>query len=176
MSKGTFIFVIILVGGLLFSYQTAKGYWLKTQLAEKIDSLLPQLGKTNQTEIHDQIVSAARTLGLELSPEQVKITYEPTTETNFAQRVVSPLATFENYRASAVVNSPVTVWGITLSSAPIELSRVNQEKAVSKRQPELDDALKATDEAQSGTAQSKPAAPAPAPRPVARTSPRPPSR
>lgn len=170
MNKGVGIFLLILVLGGLFAYQTAKAFWLKNELAEKIVTLLPQMSKTNQTEIRDQVIAEAKTRSIELSPDDVLVSYEPTEDQKYAQKFVSKLATFENYKATIVVKTATRVWGIALSSEPIERWQITQEKAISRRQPELDEAMKMADDAQSGAHPAAAPAPPPAPQPAAPTS------
>ena len=132
----------------VFGYQAAKGFWIKNQLAGKVEGFLPQINKMNQGNIRDQVVAEAQKLGIILLPDSVQISYEPTEEKTYPQRVVQKLATFENYRARIVVRSPIRVWGITLSDEPIDSSRINQDRAISRRQTELNEALKTADEPQ----------------------------
>lgn len=142
VSRGVTVFLLLLVTGALFGYQTFRGFWTRNELAGKVENLLPQISKDNHTAIRDQVVAAAKMLGIELLPDDVQVSYEPTKQLKFAQTFVQKLATFENYDATIVVQSPVRVWGITLSREPINVSKITQERAISRRQTELEETMK----------------------------------
>ncbi len=163
MNKGLAVFFIVLVLGLWFAVSVGGAFARKNDLAERVAKKLVDITKDNHDEIKNWVVAEAQSLNIPLTAADVRVGFEPTAQTTVAQNFVSKLADFENYRAEIIVYAPARAWGITVSSEPINRWQTVQVRATSKRNAELEKALRDTDEAVSGAQQPADQQPAPPP-------------
>ena len=58
----------------------------------------------NHDEIKRQVVAEGSKLHLQVAPSEVNVQYAPTSDLGFAQRMVSSIGTFQNHRATIIVD------------------------------------------------------------------------
>jgi hypothetical protein len=70
----------------------------------KLHDVALQVGEKNHDDIKRQVVAEASKLHLQVAPSEVNVQYAPTSDMNYAQRMVSRVGTFQNHRATIVVD------------------------------------------------------------------------
>ena len=70
----------------------------------KLHDVALQVGDKNHDEIKRQVVAEGSKLHLQVAPSEVNVQYAPTSDMNYAQRMVSRVGTFQNHRATIVVD------------------------------------------------------------------------
>ena len=63
-----------------------------------------QVADKNHDEIKRQVVAEGSKLHLQVAPSEVNVQYAPTSDLGFAQRMVSGIGTFQNHRATIIVD------------------------------------------------------------------------
>src|SRR4029077_17703874 len=63
-----------------------------------------QVADNNHDEMKRQVVAEASKLRLQVAPSEVNVQYAPTSDLGFAQRMVSGIGTFQNHRATIIVD------------------------------------------------------------------------
>ncbi len=88
------IAVVQLVGG------TLRGY----DFQEKLHDVALQVEEKNHDEIKRQVVAEGSKRHFQVTPSDVNVEYGPTSDLTYAQRMVSRVGTFQNQRATIVVD------------------------------------------------------------------------
>lgn len=70
----------------------------------KLHDVALQVGEQNHDEIRRKVVAEGSKLHLQVAPSEVNVQYAPTSDLGFAQRMVSRIGTFQNHRATIVVD------------------------------------------------------------------------
>jgi hypothetical protein len=70
----------------------------------KLHDVALQVEDKNHDEIKRQVVAEGSKLHLQVAPSEVNVQYAPTSDMNYAQRMVSRVGTFQNHRATIVVD------------------------------------------------------------------------
>jgi len=81
---------------------------------EKLHDVALQVGGNNHDEIKRKVVAEGSKLNLQVAPSEVNVDYAPTSDMDFAQRMVSRIGTFQNYRATIVVDYTQSILFIPL--------------------------------------------------------------
>ena len=84
--------------------QTIGGAFRRAEFAEKLHDVAFQVEDKNHDDIKRQVVAEGSKLHLQVTPSEVNVQYVPTTDLGFAQRMVSSIGTFQNHRATIVVD------------------------------------------------------------------------
>ncbi len=71
---------------------------------EKLHDVALQVGENNHDEIKRQVVAEGSKLRFQVEPSGVTVHYAPTSDMNYAQRMVSRIGTFQNHRATITVD------------------------------------------------------------------------
>ncbi len=70
----------------------------------KLHDVALQVGEQNHDEIRRKVVAEGSKRHLQVAPSEVNVQYAPTSDLGFAQRTVSRIGTFQNHRATIVVD------------------------------------------------------------------------
>jgi hypothetical protein len=70
----------------------------------KLHDVALQVADKNHDEIRRQVVAEGSKLHLQVAPSAVTVQYAPTSDLGFAQRMVSRVGTFQNHRATIIVD------------------------------------------------------------------------
>ncbi len=84
--------------------QLIGGALRRVDFEEKLHDVASQVGEKNHDDIKQRVVAAGSKLHLLVSPSEVNVQYEPTSDLGFAQRMVSRIGSFQNHRATIVVD------------------------------------------------------------------------
>ncbi len=71
---------------------------------EKLHDVALRVAEKNHDEIKRQVVAEGSKLHLQVAPAEVNVQYAPTSDMTYAQRMVSRIGTFQNHRATIVVD------------------------------------------------------------------------
>ena len=74
------------------------------EFEEKLHDVAQQVDDANQQEIKRQVVAEGAKLHAEVALSDVAVSYAPTSDLGFAQRMVSGITSFQNYRATIKVD------------------------------------------------------------------------
>ena len=94
------IFGLVVVG----LAQMVGGALRRVDFEGKLHDVALQVREQNHDEIKRRVVAMGGKLHLQVAPSAVDVQYAPTSDLDFAQRMVSRVGTFENYRATIVVD------------------------------------------------------------------------
>ena len=101
----------LLILGLMIAgvVQMIGGALHREEFQGKLHDIALQVGDTNHDDIKKQVVAESAKLHLQIASSEVSVHYEPTSDMNYAQRMVSRVGTFQNHRAIIVVdyNQPI---------------------------------------------------------------------
>ena len=120
--------------------QWSKIIQTKDELDKRIAEQLNVVDDANQTEIRMKLVDEAGKLGVELSPNNIYITYKDTDVRSVAQNLTAGIITFINKRATIRVSYTARLIGIPLHEE-IEESAVRQIQAQSRQSSDLNQIL-----------------------------------
>jgi hypothetical protein len=70
----------------------------------KLHDVASQVEDKNHDEIRRQVVAEGSKLHLQVAPSEVSVQYAPTSDLTYAQRMVSRVGTFQNHRATIIVD------------------------------------------------------------------------
>ena len=84
--------------------QMVGGALRRVDFEEKLHDVALQVGDKNHDEIKRQVVAEGSKLHLQVAPSEVNVQYAPTSDLDFAQRMVSRIGTFQNHRATIIVD------------------------------------------------------------------------
>jgi len=84
--------------------QAVGGALRRHDFEAKLHDVALQVEDKNHDEIKRQVVAEGNKLHLQVAPSEVKVQYAPTSDLGFAQRMVSRVGTFQNHRATIVVD------------------------------------------------------------------------
>jgi hypothetical protein len=90
----------LLVVGLV---QLVGGALRRVDFEGKLHDVALQVGDKNHDEIKRQVVAKGSKLP-QVAPSEVNVQFAPTSDMNFAQRMVSRIETFLNHRATIIVD------------------------------------------------------------------------
>lgn len=108
------IWLLILALVVVGAAQMVKGALRRVDFAKKLHAIAMQVMEKNHDEIKREVVGIGTELQLQFGLSDVKVQYAPTSEMNFAQRMVSRVGTFRNHRATITVEYAQPVLFITL--------------------------------------------------------------
>ena len=91
----------LLVVGLV---QMVGGALRRVDFEGKLHDVALQVGDKNHDAIMRQVVADGSKLHLQLAPSEVNVQYAPTSDMDYAHRMVSRIGTFQNHRATIVVD------------------------------------------------------------------------
>jgi hypothetical protein len=74
------------------------------EFEEKLHDVALQVAEKNHDEIKRLVAAEGSKLHLQVAPSEVNVQYAPTSDLGFAQRMVSRIGTFQNHRATIVVD------------------------------------------------------------------------
>jgi len=100
----TIIWLVILGLVTVGLVQTIGGALHRVDFESKLHDIALQVGDKNQDEIKRQVVAEGRKFHLQIAPSEVNVQYAPTSDLTFAQRMVSRIGTFQNHRATIIVD------------------------------------------------------------------------
>jgi hypothetical protein len=98
------IWLLILGLVVVATVQMITGALRRVDFDGKLHDVALQVGDNNQDEIKRQVVVEGSKLHLQVAPSEVKVQYAPTSDMDYAQRMVSRIGTFENHRATIIVD------------------------------------------------------------------------
>jgi hypothetical protein len=84
--------------------QLIGGALRRVDFQEKLHDVALQVGDKNHDDIKRQVIAEGSKYHLEIAPSDVTVDYAPTSDMDYAQRMVSRIGTFQNYRATIVVD------------------------------------------------------------------------
>ena len=84
--------------------QMVGGALRRNDFEGKLHDVALQVGDKNHDEIKRQVVAEGSKLHLQVAPSEVNVQYAPTSDLGFAQRMVSRIGTFQNHRATIIVD------------------------------------------------------------------------
>jgi hypothetical protein len=84
--------------------QMVGGALRRVDFEGKLHDVALQVGDKNHDEIKRQVVAEGSKLHLQVAPSEVNVQYAPTSDMDYAQRMVSRIGTFQNHRATIVVD------------------------------------------------------------------------
>ena len=84
--------------------QMVGGALRRVDFEGKLHDVALQVGDKNQDDIKRRVVAEGSKLHLQVAPSEVNVQYAPTSDLGFAQRMVSRIGTFQNHRATIVVD------------------------------------------------------------------------
>jgi hypothetical protein len=100
----TIIWLLILGLLVVGLAQMISGALHRVDFDGKLHDVALQVRDKNHDEIKRQVVVEGSKLHLQVAPSGVDVQYAPTSDMNYAQRMVSRVGTFHNYRATIVVD------------------------------------------------------------------------
>jgi hypothetical protein len=98
--------IILLILGLLITgiVQMVGGTLHRHDFADKLHDIAAQVEDNNRDEIKREVIAEAGKLHFQVAPAGINIQYAPTSDLGFAQRMVSGIGTFQNHRATIIVD------------------------------------------------------------------------
>lgn len=84
--------------------QTIGGALRRGDFDGKLHDIATQVGASNHDEIKQHVVAEASKLHLHVTPSDVDVKYTSTSDLGMAQRMVSPVGSFQNHRATIAVD------------------------------------------------------------------------
>jgi hypothetical protein len=84
--------------------QAVGGALRRVDFDGKLRDVASQVEEKNHEDIKRQVVAEGSKLHLQLTPSEVAVQYAPTSDMDYAQRMVSRIGTFQNYRATITVD------------------------------------------------------------------------
>lgn len=99
-----FVWLLILGLFVVGVVQAIGGALRRVDFDEKLHGIAMQVEANNHDQIKRDVVAEAGKLHLHVAPSNVDVKYVPTSDLGFAQRMVSPVGTFQNHRATIAVD------------------------------------------------------------------------
>jgi hypothetical protein len=98
------IWLLILGLVVVGAVQMVGGALRRNDFQEKLHDVASQVGEKNHDEIKRQVVAEGGKLHLQVDPSEVNVQYAATSDMTYAQRMVSRVGTFQNHRATILVD------------------------------------------------------------------------
>jgi hypothetical protein len=135
------VIVVALIGYVVS--QWARIYKARTDLDQVVAEQLNFVDENSQPAVKQKLVEEARKLGIELSPDDIRIAYVDTNERTVAENFTAKIATFVNKRVTIQLGYTARLVVIPLHEQ-IEESRIRQIQAQQRERPEMQQFLDAT--------------------------------
>ena len=98
------IWLLILGLVVVWLAQMVGGALRRHDFEAKLHDVALQVAEKNHDDIKRQVVVEGSRLRLQVVPSEVNVQYAPTSDLGFAQRMVSRIGTFQNHRATIIVD------------------------------------------------------------------------
>ena len=98
------IWVLILGLLLVASVQMIGGVLHRHDFEDKLHEIALQVEDKNHDEIKREVISEGNKLHVQIAPSEVNVQYGASSDLGFAQRMVSGIGTFQNHRATIIVD------------------------------------------------------------------------
>ena len=98
------IWLLMLVLVVVGVVQMVGGTLRRHDFESKLHDIAEQVEEKNHDEIKRQVVAEGGKLHLQVVPSEVNVQYAATSDLGFAQRMVSRIGTFQNHRATIIVD------------------------------------------------------------------------
>ena len=99
-----FIWLVILGIGVVALVQTIGGALRRQEFEGKLHDIALTVSDKNHDDIKRLVVAEGSKLHLQVAASGVDVQYAPTSDMNYAQRMVSRIGTFQNHRATIQVD------------------------------------------------------------------------
>ena len=98
------IWLLILGLVVVGAVQMIGGALHRHDFEDKLHEIALQVEDKNQDQIKREVVAEGSKLHLQVAPSEVNVQYAASADLGFAQRMVSRIGTFENHRATIIVD------------------------------------------------------------------------